>query len=280
MPKTPNKVKFGIKNAHYAVMTTGEDGSVTFGTPVAIPGSVNFTMDAQGETSTFYADDMAYYVTATNAGYSGTFEVALVPDSFRVDVLKETLDPSAQVLVEHVDSQPATFALLFEFNGDQHATRHILYNCTATRASVSGSTTTKTTDPTTETLNLTVSPLPSGVVRAKTTAKTPDAVYAAWYDAVWQPLSVLTVTSEAGSSSGKTAVTVAPAKASGNAYKYSTGASVTLPAYGAEPGAGYQDWDGSEEITATTGNQLAIVEVDSGGKAVAGGIATVTANGG
>lgn len=280
MPKTPNKVKFGIKNAHYAVMMTGEDGSVTFGTPVAIPGSVNFTMDAQGETSTFYADDMAYYVTATNAGYSGTFEVALIPDSFRQDVLKEYLDPSAQVLVENVDNQPATFALLFEFNGDKRATRHILYNCTATRASVAGSTTTNTTDPTTETMNLTASPLPNGVVRAKTTANTPDAVYAAWYDAVWQPLSALTVTSEAGSSSGKTAVTVAPAKASGNAYKYSTGASVTLPAYGATPGAGYQDWDGSEEIEATTGNQIAIVEVDAGGKAVAGGIATVTANGG
>lgn len=184
---TPNKVKYGLKNAHYALLTIGEDGTVTFGTPVAIPGSVNLTMDAQGDTSTFYADNMAYFVTAANGGYSGTFEVALIPESFRTDVLGESLDPSAGVLVENVNNQTSPFALMFEFEGDQKAIRHILYNVTCTRPSVSGSTTTNTTEPTTETMNLTASPLPNGVTKARTTASTPDAQYAAWYDAVWQP---------------------------------------------------------------------------------------------
>ena len=277
---TPNKVKYGLKNAHYALLTINEDGSVSFGTPVPIPGSVSLTMDAQGETSTFYADNMAYYVTATNGGYSGSFEVALIPDSFRTSVLGETLDAEAQVLVENVNNQTTPFALMFEFQGDQKAIRHILYNCTCTRPSVSGSTTTNTTEPTTETMTLTASPLPNGVTKARTTMTTPDIQYAAWYDAVWQPLGSLVVTSEAGAESGKTKLTVAPAKAAGNTYKTKTGESVELPTYGENVSAGWTEWDGAEEITATTGQQIAVIEVNASSQAIAGGIATVTANGG
>lgn len=277
---TPNKVKYGLKNAHYALLTINEDGSVSFGTPVPIPGSVSLTMDAQGETSTFYADNMAYYVTATNGGYSGSFEVALIPDSFRTSVLGETLDAEAQVLVENVNNQTSPFALMFEFQGDQKAIRHILYNCTCTRPSVSGSTTTNTSEPTTETMTLTASPLPNGVAKARTTMTTPDIQYAAWYDAVWQPLGSLVVTSEAGATSGTTKITVAPALTEGNSYMYQVGASVELPAYGETLSTPWTEWNGTEDITATNGQKIAVVEVNSTDQALSGGTATVTANGG
>lgn len=282
MPGTniPNKVKFGLKNAHYALLTINEDGTITFGKPVPIPGSVSLTMDAQGDTEQFYADDMAYYVSAANDGYAGTFEVALIPESFRTDVLHEELDENAQVLVENVNNQASPFALLFEFNGDQRATRHVLYNCTCTRPSVSGSTTNNTKTPTTETMNLTASPLPNGNIKARTTTKTPATKFAGWYDTVWQPLGKLEVSSAAGTSSGKTALTVAPAKADENSYKTKTGETVVLPAYGDAVGPDWTDWDGSEEITATTGQQVGVVEVNASDQAVAGGIAQVTANGG
>lgn len=277
---TPNKVKYGLKNAHYALLTIAEDGTVTYGNPIPIPGSVSLTMDAQGDTSTFYADNMAYFVTAANDGYSGTFEVALIPDQFRQDVLHETMDEAAQVLVENINNQTSPFALLFEFDGDKKAIRHVLYNCTCTRPSVSGGTTNNTKEPSTETMNLTASPLPNGNTKARTTVDTPAAQYAGWYDAVWQPLGKLVVTSAAGASSGMTALTVAPELSSGNSYKYQTSASVTLPAYGQVLSVGWTDWDGSEEITATTGQQIAVVEVNADNQAMAGGVATVTANAG
>lgn len=91
-------------------------------------------------------------------------------------------------------------------------------------------------------------------------------------------LPALTVVSVAGSSSGKTAVYVNPAAASGDTYEYKTAATVVLPAEGVDPGAAWSAWNGSDEITATTGNQIGIVEVDASGKAVKGGLAIVTSN--
>jgi phi13 family phage major tail protein len=171
-------------------MLTEEEGEVTYGTPVRIPGAVNLSMDAQGDTSTFYADDMAYYVTAANDGYSGDLEIALIPDSFRKDVLQEKEDTTDKVLVENVSAEPKPFALLFEFSGDQKAVRHVLYNCAATRPSLTGATTTNTKEPSTETITITASPLSSGVIKAKTTPDTPDEKYNAWYQKVWQQATV------------------------------------------------------------------------------------------
>ena len=99
MPNTNNKVKFGLKNCHYALATLdSETGTVTFGTPVAIPGAVNLSLDPEGDTEPFYADDMVYYTTVANNGYSGDLEIALIPDSFRKDVLKETEDTNGCLL--------------------------------------------------------------------------------------------------------------------------------------------------------------------------------------
>ena len=276
---TPNKVKYGLKNAHYALLTTDANGVASFAKPVRIPGSVNLTMDAQGEANTFYADDMAYFVTETNDGYSGTLEVALIPESFRTDVLNESLDENDQVLTENVSAPTSPFALLFEFNGDQRAIRHVLYNCTCGRTSVSGATTTNTSEPTTETMNLTASPLPNGNTKARTTTNTPDIVYNGWYDTVWQPLGQLTVESAAGTTAGTTKLTVAPAPTGENTYKTKTGETVALPSYGETLGPDWTEWDGTEDITATNGQQIAVVEVDAEGKAFAGGVATVVANG-
>ena len=90
-------------------------------------------------------------------------------------------------------------------------------------------------------------------------------------------LAVLLVTSAAGATSGKTDITVSPVKAAGNVYKYKTDVSVTLPDYNSIP-TGWTAWNGSDEITATTGNEIAVIECLPSGAAIKGGKTTVISN--
>ena len=182
-----NKVKFGLKNVHFALIQQGEDGAITFGTPKRIPGAVNLSLAAQGESTESYADDILYYATAANTGYQGDLEIARVPQSFRVDVLREQLDAESGVMFENAALEPAPFALLFEFNGDVNATRHILYHCTTSRPGVNGATTTRTKEPQTDTMTITAAPRADGIVKASTTPSTKAATYQGWYQSVLVP---------------------------------------------------------------------------------------------
>lgn len=89
-------------------------------------------------------------------------------------------------------------------------------------------------------------------------------------------LGTLTVTSAAGATSGTTKLTVTPAKASGNSYKYKDAAAATPVVYGQNVQT-WTAWDGTADITAATGQVVTVVECGSDYKAIASGNATVTA---
>ena len=115
-----NKVKFGLKNCHYAKATFDEDGNVTYEKPIRMPGAVSLSMDPEGENENFYADDIVYYVINNNSGYSGDLELALIPESFLKDILHEEEDANG-VMAENATVSYERFALLFEFSGDAKA---------------------------------------------------------------------------------------------------------------------------------------------------------------
>lgn len=181
-----NKVKYNLKNAHYAMLTYGEDGNPVYETPVALPGAVSISLDANGEPDNFYADGIAYYVINNNMGYDGDLELALIPEDFRIAALNETLDEK-KVLVENANTELNPFALLFEFDGDIRHIRHVLYNCSASRPGISGKTNEESREVQTETLTIKATPLASGVVKAKTGDTTDATTYADWYKAVYMP---------------------------------------------------------------------------------------------
>lgn len=77
-----NKVKYNLKNVHAAKLTeTVTDGvsTFTYAKPQAIPGAVSISLDAEGESSPFYADGIVYFRSVTNNGYSGDLEIAPDP---------------------------------------------------------------------------------------------------------------------------------------------------------------------------------------------------------
>lgn len=185
-----NKVKYGLKNVYYAKATINvADNTATFDTPKRWPGAVNLSLDAEGESTKFRADNVDYWVGQSNNGYSGEFESALIPDDFRIDVLGDVLDSNG-VLIENAGTKTQEFALLFQFEGDANATRHVLYNCTASRPSVTGATTGEEIEPQTETLNLTAVAIHNSALNldiAKARCAEGDTPYSTWFDAVYQP---------------------------------------------------------------------------------------------
>ena len=183
-----NKVKYNLKNVHIAILTKSDEGEFSYGTPTALPGAVSLSLDAEGEASPFYADGIVYFRSVTNNGYSGDLEIALITDWFRENVLKETKDTKGVFIEKSDDIEPVYFAMLFEFDGDQHAIRHVMYNCTvSTRPTLESSTKEDTIEPGTETLSISADPREDGLVKAKTGDDTDDTVYQNWYQAVYLP---------------------------------------------------------------------------------------------
>lgn len=194
-----NKVKYGLKNVHYALVTetvgTGtQSGIVTtsYGTVKAIAGAVSLSLSANADRNVFRADNEDYFVSYGQGGYEGDLEVARVNEDFLKDVLGYVED-NDKILVESSAAFKTVnyFALTFEFDGDQKATKHCLYKCSASRPNIASQTTGEggTTDPQTETLTLTAVPRADAdkYIHLQTQDSTSTAVTEAWYTAIPVP---------------------------------------------------------------------------------------------
>lgn len=186
-----NKVHFGLKNVHYALITYTA-GVPSWGTPKAVAGAVNLNLAKEGSDTDFYADDVKYFHIAGNNGYTGTLEMADFPADMRKDLWNQTITSTGKMLVEDVNAQPAEFALMFETDGDISPDRFCFYRCVASRPDVTGATKADSTEVQTQSCDITVMPVIdptasspiNGKVYYRTTADTPTATFTAFYSAV------------------------------------------------------------------------------------------------
>ena len=185
-----NKVRFNLKNVHYAVLTetvnTAGTTVYSWATPKAVKGAVSLDLSQEGEISPFYADGITFYRSISNNGYSGSLEMARYSDDMMKDVWGDTLGSTSKVLTENASVEAKPFALLFQVDGDADEELYCLYNVCGTRPSIGSQTNEETKEPQTQSSDITAIPLVDGRVLARTTADTPSATKTGWFNTVFQ----------------------------------------------------------------------------------------------
>lgn len=184
------KIRYNLKNAHYAVMTEAQDGTISYGTPVALPGAVSLDLSQEGEEVREYADGVVWWAGAVNSGYTGDFEMEVIPQSFKTAVLGEILNNN--MLLEDADATGKKFAFLFQIDTDDKPLLFCFYNCTCTRPSIGSQTKEDTIEAQHETLSITAVSAninDMNIVKAASTDETTDEQRAAWFTAVPMPTS-------------------------------------------------------------------------------------------
>lgn len=179
-----NKIKYGLENVHYAEITVSSEGTVTYGTPVPMRGAVSLSVSPSITRTAIPADNNEeYYVTFEDNGYTGDLEILNLDDEARAVMFGSTVENG--VLVESKDDEPNPIALLFEFSGDKHKTRHVLYNCLCTKPNVESET--GKTSVKNDKISLSARPAEdTGRIKAKVANTTTTAdIYNAWYDSVY-----------------------------------------------------------------------------------------------
>ena len=192
----PNVYHYDVKNCYYIPGVRNEDGTVTFDASRVRQekGLMSMEMQANGETSTIRADGIDYIVFSSNNGYTGTLNFVQISDQFRQDNLAEKVDISTGIQYEDADSTPTPFALMGEFKGDAEGVRWIYYNCTASRPNANGDNKDNQKEPDTESLSVTVSPLPVtidgkevNIVKGGITKSANAETYNKWFTKVTVP---------------------------------------------------------------------------------------------
>ena len=183
------RIRYGLKNAHYPVVNTDNNGSLTYDTVKELPGAKNMNLEAQGEELTEFADDVIWHSATTNNGYSGTieFEDTKEADDFLCAVNGWTKNEDGSVSEKSSDKS-VEFAFLGQFSlaGEAEGAtgkRFKFFRCKASRPSVSGSTNEASKTVATNTVNITCLPRINDD-KVKDWCVSSDACYNEWFNSV------------------------------------------------------------------------------------------------
>jgi phi13 family phage major tail protein len=129
------KIQFGVSDVAYSVY---DDSTGEYGAWVPLPGCTQLTLSPEGSTDSTYADNITFYTSVKNSGYTGSVTLLSIPDSLRTDVFGEV--NKSGLLYEITTAIPKTVALRFRVDGNVRTEITILYNVTLARPSGDNST--------------------------------------------------------------------------------------------------------------------------------------------
>ena len=183
-----NIVEFGLTNVYFAKATYDTTtNTVIYGIPQRILGAVNLSLSAEsGDDNIFYADNIEYYKSTGTGGFSGTLEIALLPEWVKTNLLGQTKNTDG-VLVESNNDTFSPFAMMYQVDGDDEETYRLFYYCSLSRPAENAATIEDTKTPQTTTLDISVSARPdNGLIKAMTTPETESSVKTAWFTTVYE----------------------------------------------------------------------------------------------
>lgn len=151
------KVKFGLKNVHMAPIESITGNKYVYGKVIKVPGAVNITLEPQGDSNDFYADNIKYFSSFANQGYEGDLELAMITDEIREKIFGETKDKNGGFL-ENANDTFTPFAFGFEIDGDVKGRKFWYYNCSCSRAKNEAKTTESSKEPSTDSMTIKAMP--------------------------------------------------------------------------------------------------------------------------
>lgn len=225
----PNRVNWGLAASAWGKITVDGNGNDVYGAPTMFLGNRQVNWDPAGDLVKVFADGTVIYTGRQNSGYTGSLELTNLDDDFAAWVLSESVD---QKNVQYEEKEPTVnrFYLLWEWVQDAKNTRHIMYNVTASRPSMSATTSGDNDSKTAQyrTLNLTAIPRDDGIVKASTRVDVDSTTYSNWFNGAYVPAgsSTYTLTVAVADSNGAIAGAqvvlsngmIASTDATGNAY--------------------------------------------------------------
>ena len=152
-----NKVTFGLDEAHVAFFT-GTDEAPAWAAPIKLPGAVSLGQAPAGSDNTLYADNMPYYVSFSNNGYTLTYTGVNIPNEIAGPMFGLVQDDNG-LIVEYSDALPQEFALLVQTRGDVSDIRIVYYRCKAARPSTDYETVGESVAPKTQAISIAVTPV-------------------------------------------------------------------------------------------------------------------------
>lgn len=191
----PNRVNWGLALSAWGKITRDGNGNDVYGTPIKFLGNRQVNWDPAGDLIKVFADGTVIYTGRQNSGYTGSMELTNIDDEFAKWVLSESVD-SKNVQYEEKEPTVNRFYLIWEWIQDTKNTRHIMYNVTASRPSMSATTSGDNDTKTAQyrTLNMTAIPRDDGIVKASTRVDVDSTTYNNWFNAAYVPTGSSTYT--------------------------------------------------------------------------------------
>ena len=118
----------GLKNLHYAVLTSDTKEGAVFEAPKKIESAVNLDIKDNTEQVTFYSDDRVEQVINAFTGKEVTLELGYLPNELEAKITGNTYNPTTGIFSQDANAVAPEIALLFEAPKSNGASRYgVLY---------------------------------------------------------------------------------------------------------------------------------------------------------